>query len=247
MRTLIFNKNGTLHLLDKVNKQKEEVDNIISYLDCPVELEKGITFETFFNHIIKCKDTLNLIFRETMKNSSIDNFIEEWDLPPTRPLAKDKGIQYLKAYKIFDYIELNDKKDFIDIRIDFDGFGCDDQLYNLEFIPLNDLKPIPMVVEENISIYRTVSNIKGEELFFKGNSFVLLFELIGTIVYIVTIHNNPKGRKSAKEKFIQIIGNTNIIDMLEKQKEAAVEIQNFEEAAQLKKILDRLQNGFTNE
>ena len=32
--------------------------------------------------------------------------------------------------------------------------------------------------------------------------------------------------------------------MLELQKEVAVEVQNFEEAAQLKKILDRLRNGF---
>jgi len=98
-----------------------------------------------------------------------------------------------------------------------------------------------------MSIYRTVSNLKGEELFFRGNSFVLLFELLGTILYVLTIHKDPKGRNSAKEKFIQILGNTNIIDMLEEQKEEAVEIQNFEEASQLKKILDRLQNGFTNE
>ena len=74
----------------------------------------------------------------------------------SKSLSKDKGIQYLKAYKIFDYIELSEEKDFIDIRVDFDGIGNEEQLYNLEFIPLNDLKPIPMVLEENISIYRTV-------------------------------------------------------------------------------------------
>lgn len=247
MRTLKFNKNGSLQLIDKVSKDIETVNEIINYLDCPVELEDGVTFETFFSHLVGCKDSLNIIFKETMKNSSIDEFMEEWKLPPTKSLSKDKGIQYLKAYKIFDYIELSEEKDFIDIRVDFDGIGNEEQLYNLEFIPLNDLKPIPMVLEENISIYRTVANIKGEELFFRGNSFVLLFELIGTILYIITIHNNPAGRESAKEKFVQILGNTNIIDMLEQQKEEAVEIQNFEEAAQLKKILDRLQNGFTNE
>ena len=32
----------------------------------------------------------------------------------------------------------------------------------------------------------------------------------------------------------------------EEQKNEAVEEQNYEEASQLKKILDRLQNGFTN-
>ena len=75
----------------------------------------------------------------------------------------------------------------------------------------------------------------------------MLFELISTILYIITIHNTPEGRKSAKEKFISILGNTNLVDMLEEQKEEAVETQNYEEAAQLKKILDRLKNGFINE
>ena len=138
-------------------------------------------------------------------------------------------------------------KDFIDIRVDFDGIGSEDELYNLEFLPLNELKDIPMILVDNISIYRTVSNIKGEELFFRGNSFTLLFELIGTVLYILTIHKTPKGRSSAKNKFIKILGETNIIDILEEQKNDAVEEQNYEEASQLKKILDRLQNGFIND
>tara|TARA_Y100000592_G_scaffold65228_1_gene101484 strand:- start:1044 stop:1784 length:741 start_codon:yes stop_codon:yes gene_type:complete len=246
MRTILFKKNGSLHLVDKVSKEVEKVDTIINYLDCPVELEAGITFKTFFNHVIKEKDFLNILFKETMKGSSIDVFLKEWD-KKGKSVDPNKGIQFLKAYKIFDYIQLNEEKDFIDIRVDFDGIGNEEQLYNLEFIPLNELKNIPMVISENMSIYRTVSNLKGEELFFRGNSFVLLFELLGTVLYVLTIHKSPEGRNSAKEKFIQILGNTNIIEMLEEQKEDAVEIQNFEEAAQLKKILDRLQNGFTNE
>lgn len=246
MRTILFKKNGSLHLVDKVSKEIEEVDTIINYLDCPVQFESGVTFKTFFNHVIKEKEYLNIIFKETMKGSSLDIFIDEWEKKGKR-VDSEKGIQYLKAYKIFDYIQLNGDKDFIDIRVDFDGIGGEEQLYNLEFIPLNELKNIPMVIADKMSIYRTVSNLKGEELFFKGNSFVLLFELLGTVLYIITIHKNPEGRNSAKEKFIQILGNTNIIDMLEEQKEEAVEIQNFEEASQLKKILDRLQNGFTNE
>ena len=37
------------------------------------------------------------------------------------------------------------------------------------------------------------------------------------------------------------------MDLLEEQKEYAVEEQNYEEASQLKKILDRLRNGFIDE
>lgn len=245
MKTIIFKKDGSLYLEDKISKKETKVDSIKYYLDCPVRLEKGITFGTFFNHLIVDKDFLNIVYRETMGESNLDYFLEEW-LLPSKPVTKGKGIQYLKAYKIFDYIELMEDKDFIDIRVDFDGIGSDDELYNLEFLPLNEIKDIPMVLVDNISIYRTVSNIKGEELFFRGNSFTLLFELIGTILYIITIHKTPEGRASAKNKFIKILGETNIIEILEEQKEEAVEEQNYEEASQLKKILDRLQNGFTN-
>jgi len=245
MKTIIFKKDGSLCLEDKVTKEEIKVDSIKYYLDCPVKLEKGITFATFFNHLILEKDFLNIVYKETMGESNLDYFLEEW-LLPSKSVISGKGIQYLKAYKIFDYIELVDDKDFIDIRVDFDGIGIEEELYNLEFLPLNEIKDIPMVLVDNISIYRTVSNIKGEELFFRGNSFTLLFELIGTILYIITIHKTPKGRVSAKNKFIKILGETNIIDILEEQKKEAVEEQNYEEASQLKKILDRLQNGFTN-
>ena len=163
MRTILFKKNGSLHLVDKVSKEVEKVDGIINYLDCPVELEEGITFKTFFNHVIKEKESLNIIFKETMKGSSLDLFLDEWD-KKGKSINVEKGIQYLKAYKIFDYIQLSEEKDFIDIRVDFDGIGNEEQLYNLEFIPLNELKNIPIVISNNMSIYRTVSNLKGEEV-----------------------------------------------------------------------------------
>ena len=246
MKTIFFKKDGTLTLLDRVSKEETPVETIKYYLDCPVQLEQGITFKTFFNHIIKEKDFFNIVYKETMGNSSIDNFLSEWD-KEEEEIDRTQGIQYIKAYKIFDYIEIVLEEDFVDIRIDFDGIGNEEQLYNLEFIPLNQLKNIPLVLDEKMSIYRTVANLRGEELFFKGNSFTLLFELLGTILYVITIHNTPDGKLSAKNKFIQILGETNIVDLLEEQKEEAVEDQNYEQASQLKKILDRLQNGFINE
>ena len=246
MKTILLKKNGSLLLIDKLAQEEVKIDTIKYYLDCPVMLEEGITFGTFFNHIFKEKDFLNVVFKETMGESNIDKFLMEW-MGKGKPVVEGKGIQYIKAYKIFDYIETMEDKGFVDIRLDFDGIGVDDQLYNLEFMPLNELKTIPLVLSNDMSIYRTVSNIRGEELFFRGVSFTLLFELVGTILYIITIHKTPEGRKSAKKKFIKILGETNLVDLLEEQKEDAVEVQNFEEASQLKKILDRLRNGFTDE
>ena len=246
MKAIKFKNNGEIVLMDRFTHSESPITTLTKYMDCPTIIEEGVTFEMFFQHIIKDKDFFNIIYSETMGDSSIDNFITEWDKSPSLQI-EEKGLSFLKVYKIFDYIELPEKDNFIDIRIDFDGVGKEDELFNLEFIPVNELKPLPIVLSEKISIYRTVSNIKGENLFFEGNTFILLFELIGTILYVLTIHRNPEGRESAKDKFIKIIGETNIIDLLEEQKEDAVEIQNYEEAAQLKKILDRLKNGFIDD
>ena len=246
MKTIFFTKEGDLLLVDRFSKEKKEVNTIKYYLDCPVGLEDGINFETFFTHIIKEKDFLNTIFKETMGKSNINIFMDEWE-GEGKNVIPSIGIQYIKAYKIFDYIELPSHENFVDIRIDFDGVGAEEELFNLEFIPINELKKIPFVLTNNISIYRTVANVRGEELFFKGKSFTTLFELIGTILYVLTIHKTPAGRESAKHKFLKIISETNIIELLEERKEDAVEDQNYEEASQLKKILDRLKNGFTND
>jgi len=243
MRTLLFKKSGEIILENKFTKKKEKIFTLKHYLDCPVLFEKGLLFETFFNHIFKEKDFFNHIFKETMDTSSLDNFIGEWNKTIDNI---DSDIKYIKAYKVFDYIELPENESFVDIRIDFDGIGKNEEIYNIEFIPLNVLKKIPFTLSENMSIHRTVSNLKGEELFFKGRSFTLLFELIGSILYIITIHNTPEGRDSAKKKFIHIIHDSNLIDILEKQKEESIENQNYEEASQIKKILDRLLNGFIN-
>ena len=243
MRTLLFKKSGEIILEDKFTEKKEKISTLRHYLDCPVIIEEGLLFETFFNHILNEKDFFNKIFKETMDSSSLDNFIEEWNNPVDN---LNSDIKLIKAYKVFDYIELPENESFVDIRIDFDGEGEIGEIYNIEFIPLNVLKKIPLMLSENMSIHRTVSNLKGEELFFKGRSFTLLFELIGSILYIITIHNTPEERDSAKKKFIHIINGSNIIDILEKQKEESIENQNYEEASQIKKILDRLSNGFIN-
>jgi len=243
MKTILFKKNAGLYLRDRFTKKEKKVSSIINYLDCPVQVEEGISFGTFFGHLVKEKEILNMIFKETMEKSSIDNFLEEWQ-SKCLTTPKVKGIKYINAYKVFDYIELPKQENFVDIRIELDGVGEEEELYNLEFIPINELKDVPFLLSNNVSIYKTLPHIKGEEIFFKGQSFITLFELIGTILYILTIHGSPAARQSAKNKFIKILGETNIIELLEKEKEDSVDEENYEEASHLKKILDRLKNGF---
>ena len=243
MKILFFTKNGKLFLVDKTNKKKKKIDSLQHYLDCPVLLERGISFETFFDHVIKEKDFFNKVFKETMGDSSLNNFIEEWE-QPSSTLIKNKGIQSIKSYKIFDCIEFPTNECFVDVRVDFDGIGTKEEIYNLEFIPINHLKNIPFILSNELKIQKTISILKSENLFHKATTFILLFELIGSILYIITIHNNPTQRKSAKKKFMSILKDTNLIEILKKEEEKAIKIEKYEEAAQYKRMVDRLSNEF---
>tara|TARA_Y100000310_G_C20522298_1_gene734266 strand:+ start:227 stop:967 length:741 start_codon:yes stop_codon:yes gene_type:complete len=243
MKILFFTKNGNLLLVDKTTNKRKKIDNLQYYLDCPVLFEEGILFETFFNHIVKEKEFLNKVFKETMGDSTIDNFLEEWD-KPSKAFIKNKGIQSIKSYKIFDCVEFPTEECFVDIRIDFDGIGSSEEIYNLEFIPLNHLKKIPFILSNQLMTQKTISILKSENLFHKATTFILLFELIGSVLYILTIHNNPIKRESAKHKFIKILKETNLIEILNKEKNKSISQENYEEAAYYKRMVDRLSNEF---
>ena len=61
MRTLLFKKSGEIILEDKFTEKKEKISTLKHYLDCPVIIEEGLLFETFFNHILNEKDFFNNI------------------------------------------------------------------------------------------------------------------------------------------------------------------------------------------
>jgi hypothetical protein len=243
MKILLFTKNGDLFLVSKETKEKEKIDSLQYYLDCPVIIEKGVLFGTFFNHIIKEKNLFNKIFKETMENSTINNFLKEWE-QPSIPLVKDKNIQYIKCYKVFDCIEFPTEECFVDVRIDFEGLGSNGEVYNLEFIPINHLKNIPLILSEDLIIQKTISILKSENLFHKATTFILLFELIGSILYVLTIHHTPHKRESAKKRFMKILNETNLIETLNKEKEISIIKEKYEEAAHYKRMIDRLSNEF---
>ena len=52
MRTLLFKKSGEIILEDKFTEKKEKISTLRHYLDCPVIIEEGLLFETFFNPIL---------------------------------------------------------------------------------------------------------------------------------------------------------------------------------------------------
>ncbi len=242
MRTIVFKIDGKIVLLDNFTNQETRVDSIRYYLDCPVKLEDGITFGTFFNNIIKDKDILETVFSETIGGVDVDNIIKEWNNPTTYREYTD--IDYLQIVKIIDHVVYDTNKNgFVDIRVDFHGVGVKyDVEYSLEFIPLNELKRYPLVLKDNIKIINHVIDGTGQEINLNGQCTITLFEVLGSILYEVMYYTTPGMRQNNNETLIDKIKNTSLKEILQKQLEKALLEEDYIEAANIKNMLHELLN-----
>ena len=94
------------------------------------------------------------------------------------------------------------------------------EIYNLEFIPINHLKNIPFILSDELKIQKTISILNSENLFHKATTFILLFELIGSIlVYYLLSITTPSSENLPNKKFMSILKDTNLIEILDKEEE----------------------------
>ena len=240
MRTIIFKIDGKIVLLDPFTNQETKINSIRHYLDCPLKLEDGISFGTFFKHIIKDKDVIETVYSETIGGVDVDNIIKEWDKPSTYKGNTD--IDYLQIIKIIDHIVYDTNKNgFVDIRVDFNGVGTKyDVEYGLEFIPLNELKRYPLVLKDNIKIINHVIDGTGQEINLNGQCTITLFEALSSILYEVMYYTTPEMRQTNNETLIDKIKNTSLRDILQKQLEKALLEEDYIEAANIKNMLSEL-------
>ena len=239
MKTLYLNKKGDLYLEDTFNGTQKKVDTIKYYLDCPLRLGDGVTFETFFNYVIAEYKLMDIIFNETMGEYNLESFIEEWGKTFIKPYSSLE-IDVIRFRKILEYIEVDKNKGFVDIRVDIDGVGKNYGVeYSLEFMSLSEMKKYPISVEDKIHIKRSLQKNDGEESYIGGDCVVTLFEVISTILYEITLYGPPSERDNTKQQLIDTIDNENLIGVLGLQLDEAVRTENYEEAANLKTLIEK--------
>ena len=242
MKTLYLNNKGEIYLEDSFNGSQEKVDTIKYYLDCPLIVESGVKFETLFNHIIMEYKLMDIIFSETMGSYNLESFIEEWGKPP-KPNKMGFEIEYIRFRKVLEYIEVDDNKGFVDIRIELDGAGKNNGMdYSLEFMSLTEMKKYPVVIENILHVKENLLKKDGEESYIGGDCVTTLFEIIGTILYEITFYGPPDERDNAKQKLIETIDSKNLLDVLQLQLDEAIRVENYEEASNLRDLIDKYKN-----
>ena len=242
MKTIFLDRKGDLYLEDNFNGSQKKVDTIKYYMDCPLKLGDGATFEHLFNHIIAEVEIIDIIFNETMGDNKLSDYIDEWNKPfITTKTGLD--IDYIRFRKVLEYLEMDRNKGFVDIRIDFDGVGKNEGAdYSLEFMSLPEMKKHPIKIETDLYVKESLHRKDGDDSYIGGDCVVTLFEVIGTLLYEITFYGPPSVRDKAKQKLIDNIDNNNLLNVLQMQLDEAVKIENYEEAASLKNLIEKYKN-----
>ena len=238
MKNLLLDINGELFLEDNFSGSVEKIETIKYHLDNHIKIDDGTTFGHLFDQLMKDSDFIDILFGETMGGNSINIFRNEWEDTKVN-LKKDYiGIDHIRIRKTLEYFEVDSNQGFSDIRIDFDGVNTETGIvYSLEFMSIAEMKNIPIVIDPLLNIE---NNTKNTDIVYpKSECVITLFEILGSILHEITFYGSPDQRDQTKQKIIDNIDSSNLLDVLNLQLEEAIKTENYEEAVELRNLIEK--------
>lgn len=238
MKNILLDVNGDLFLEDNFSGSVEKIDTLKYYLDCQLRIDDGATFGHLFEYIMKDQEILDVIFGETMGGNSLEMFKEEWANEKVNIKKEDLGLENIRIRKSIEYFEVDSSKGFTDIRIDFDGVNSETGvIYSLEFMSLPEMRNIPISIDVLMNVE---NNTKNTDFDYPDSECVItLFDILGSILHEITFYGGPLQREQTKQKIIDNIDSDNLLDVLKLQLAEAVKSENYEEAAELKNLIEK--------
>ena len=238
MKNLLLDINGELFLEDNFSGSVEKIETIKYHLDNHIKIDDGATFGHLFDQLMKDSDFIDILFGETMGGNSINIFRNEWEDTKVNLKKDDIGIDHIRIRKTLEYFEVDSNQGFSDIRIDFDGVNTETGIvYSLEFMSIAEMKNIPIVIDPLLNIE---NNTKNTDIVYpKSECVITLFEILGSILHEITFYGSPDQRDQTKQKIIDNIDSSNLLDVLNLQLEEAIKTENYEEAAELRNLIEK--------
>lgn len=246
MKTIFITSDGKMYRMNYLGRlEREEIKSIKHYLNCILHLEEGITFETFFNIILKDKDFLNEVFKDTMGGFDLNQFTKEW-----KKNIKNKDIENIQYLEVYRDIKLNDTTGVItlDITNVFEGVSkivdSNKETVPLDFIAINDLKKLPLKLNDEFIIPgHIIENIN----LITSSKGMTLFEVIETILYDITFYGDPSSRDKIKEDVMSVNNKDSMIQLLTIDMEDLVSDERYEEAIELLSLIKKYKKTSVDE
>jgi hypothetical protein len=97
------------------------------------------------------------------------------------------------------------------------------------------MKKFPIIIEDKLHVKEAL--LEETSNYIGGDCIMTLFEVVGTLLYEITFYGTPPERDNTKQKLIDTIDSKNLLEVLKRQLEEAVEVENYEEAANLRNLI----------
>ncbi len=238
MKTIFITSDGFIYRMNYMGRlEREEVRSIKNYLNCIIHLEEGTTFETFFNIILKDKEFFNEVYKDIMGGFDLSQFTKEWN-----KVSVKKDVEKISYLEIYRDIELKENLGGLNIEITnvFEGIVKDKEgnknNVSLDFIPINDLKKLPLKINNDFNIPgHIIENVN----LITAIKDMTLFEVIESILYDITFYGDPTSRDKIKEDVINVSNRDSIIELLTFDMEDMVSDERYEEAIEILNLINK--------
>ena len=190
---------------------KKEIDDLILFLNEPIELSEDFTLEDFFKIIEKDIDSYERVFYSFTKGISIKSLIADiHKLTDFKEKTKDNlDIDFLECIWGAELDYWKDGKEF-EIWADFGGWGDWDDTENdirgkggiaVEFTPLSELKDLVIKLNEEFNL----CDGKTFETIVKGKRIFTIYNVFGVILFELTFAGEPEERDKVWKDTLEIV------------------------------------------
>lgn len=208
MNTISF-ESGQAFVLNSQKETKIEISSLAGYLNSLIEIDDKTTFHQLWKYIEKDQEFFSLVFSEAMGEYSISDYIEQMNKPGSveEEIDEENHIDYLQCYW---HAELYENK--LDLYPAFDGVGpCSDSCrdgvdgtnWSIDFIPINNLKHYPIVLNKKVDIY----DIDKEDInpSLSATKEWTVYDVLYCILYEISFNGSPLDQLKNLAKLDQIM------------------------------------------
>ena len=181
-----------------------KVSDLPLYLRFDIELGDDVTFERIFNIVMENEKMFDIIFASSLGGFAINEYFDEFLLEPNND---DTDILYLEIGHATDVWTYEGKKE-ISHYIDFHGIGKD-TTYSICFTSLNNLKSLPIKINNEIAYHNFSYKLKKYRTQMKGIQPISVFDFFDAILHEISWHGSPKQRDAQRQELVDQIDKIN--------------------------------------
>lgn len=202
---------------------EEKIESFIPYLNEEIRVKNDITFEDFFNHVMKEYEIMSVIFASHLGNFNLGKWKNEWEKPFVNEFdghTKPKYLEVSWVAELWDEDIYGNHKQ-VEEWISFGGRGEslneetgdweNDVGISFSFSPINELKDFPFYINTEYKMFdwkkdkiNRKNNKKSENCYcVVGVKPMKLFDVIGGILGDISFYGEPENRNETGEELRQ--------------------------------------------